>query len=50
MIDLNQDISQLNEKIDRIDSKADRLQWLIIATMMTVLFKDYILTFFHTIK
>jgi peptidoglycan hydrolase CwlO-like protein len=30
------------EKIDKVDAKFDKIQWLIIATMMTVLFKDYI--------
>ena len=47
---LKQDINKLDEKIDKVNFKFDKLQWLIIATMMTVLFKDYTLTFFHTIK
>ena len=48
--ELKEDINKLDEKIDKINFKFDKLQWLIIATMMTVLFKDYILTFLHVAK
>jgi chromosome segregation ATPase len=34
---------ELTAKIDKVDSKFDRMQWLIIATIATVLLKDYIL-------
>ncbi len=35
---------QIEKKIEKIDSKFDRLQWLIVATIITVLGKDYILS------
>ena len=38
--ELKEDINKLDVKIDKVDSKFDRLQWLIIATIITVLFKD----------
>ena len=34
---------ELKAEISKIDSKFDRIQWLIIATIFTVLLKDYIL-------
>ncbi|MDQ7066525.1 MAG: hypothetical protein Q9M40_00140 [Sulfurimonas sp.] len=45
-LDRKIDISfdKLDKKIDKVDSKFDRLQWLIVATIMTVLLKDYILS------
>ena len=48
--EVKQDIKYLDAKIDKVNFKFDKLQWLIIATMMTVLFKDYILTLFHIVK
>ena len=38
-------IDKLDSKIDTISGKFDKIQWLIIATMFTVLFKDYLLSF-----
>ncbi len=35
---------QIERKIEKIDAKFDRLQWLIVATIITVLGKDYILS------
>jgi hypothetical protein len=32
--------------ISKVDAKFDKLQWLIIATMVSVFLKDYILAFF----
>ncbi|MDQ7061411.1 MAG: hypothetical protein Q9M43_09870 [Sulfurimonas sp.] len=43
-ISLKADIEKLDKKIDKVDSKFDRLQWLIVATIVTVLSKDYILS------
>jgi len=40
---LRADIVKLDQKIDKVDGKFDRLQWLIIATIATVLLKDYII-------
>jgi phosphate uptake regulator len=34
---------ELKADISKIDSKFDRVQWLIVATILTVLSKDYIL-------
>jgi len=53
--ELKQDISRVEDKIStveinlrqdisKVDAKFDKIQWLIIATMMTVLFKDYIMS------
>ncbi len=42
---LKADISKVEDKISKVDSKFDKIQWLIIATMMTVLLKDYIFNF-----
>ena len=35
----------LTSKIDKVDAKLDRFQWLILATILTVLLKDYIFSF-----
>ena len=37
---------KLENKIDKVDKKVDRIQWLIVATTLTVLLKDYIFTLF----
>jgi Skp family chaperone for outer membrane proteins len=41
--ELKEDISKVNMRIDKLDNKFDRVQWLIVATILTVLSKDYIL-------
>ena len=46
-ITLKQDISKLDDKISKVDAKFDKVQWLIIATMVTVLSKDYIFSLIH---
>ena len=43
---LKEDINKLDTKIDKISNKFDRIQWLIISTILTVLLKDYIIAFF----
>ncbi|MEA2017567.1 MAG: hypothetical protein U9N59_03885, partial [Campylobacterota bacterium] len=45
---LKQDIIKVEDKISKVDSKFDRLQWLIIATIITVLLKDYIFSFIQS--
>ena len=45
--DISKVESSLTAKIDKVDAKLDRFQWLIIATILTVLLKDYILALFH---
>jgi len=42
---LKADISKLDDKISKVDGKFDKIQWLIVATMLTVLLKDYIFSF-----
>ena len=46
---LKQDISKmeasLRKEISKIDNKFDKMQWLIVATMLTILLKDYIFSF-----
>ena len=39
---LKADISKLDGKISKVDGKFDKIQWLIVATILTVLLKDYI--------
>ncbi|GLO64016.1 hypothetical protein MACH09_45240 [Vibrio sp. MACH09] len=34
--------SNLNQKIDRVESKIDRMQWVIIAGIITLLLKEYL--------
>ena len=46
--ELKENISKLDDKASKIEAKFDKIQWLIIATMFTVLFKDYILSFVQT--
>ncbi|MDC9727820.1 MAG: hypothetical protein PSN04_00640 [Methyloprofundus sp.] len=46
---LEDKISRLEDKISKVDAKFDKIQWLIIATMFTVLFKDYIFSFIQTV-
>ncbi|MEA2100036.1 MAG: hypothetical protein U9P72_07895 [Campylobacterota bacterium] len=41
---LNTKIDKLETKIDKIDAKFDKIQYLIIATIVTVLLKDYIIS------
>ena len=40
---------KLDKKIDKVSSKFDRLQWFMVGTILTVLFKEYILKFFSSI-
>jgi predicted nuclease with TOPRIM domain len=49
--DLKNDISKVEarfdkveDKISKVDAKFDKIQWLIIVTMFTVLFKDYLIS------
>ena len=35
---------KVEDKISKVDAKFDKIQWLIIATMFTVLFKDYLIS------
>ena len=48
---LNKKIDSVEEKlegkIEKINSKFDRLQWLIVATIVSVFLKDYILELIH---
>ena len=44
-----EDISKVEDKISKIDAKFDKIQWLIFATMFTILFKDYIISFIQVI-
>ena len=39
----------LNKRIDKLEMKFDRLTWLIIATILTVLLKDQILKLLSTL-
>ena len=39
----NVDIVRLDQRISNIDKKFDRLQWFIIATLISVFAKDYII-------
>jgi chaperonin cofactor prefoldin len=39
-------MNKLDSKIDKVSNKFDRIQWLIISTILTVLLKDYIVSFF----
>ncbi len=41
---LDKRFDKIEQKIEKIDLKFDRLQWLIVATIITVLGKDYILS------
>ena len=41
---LKEDIAKVEINISRIESKFDRIQWLIVATILTIVFKDYILS------
>ncbi|MEA3512540.1 MAG: hypothetical protein U9R37_02965 [Campylobacterota bacterium] len=45
---LKQDMSKLEDKITKVDEKFDKIQWLIIATILTVLLKDYIFALIQT--
>lgn len=42
---LKADISKLDDKISKVDGKFDKIQWLIVATTLIVLLKDYIFSF-----
>jgi len=42
---LKADMSKLDDKISRVDGKFDKVQWLIVTTILTVLLKDYIFSF-----
>ncbi|PIF04233.1 MAG: hypothetical protein CSA86_02625 [Arcobacter sp.] len=35
---------ELKEDISKIDKKFDRVQWLIVATILSVLLKDYVIS------
>jgi hypothetical protein len=40
---LTNKIDKVEARMDKLDNKFDRVQWLIVATILTVLSKDYIL-------
>ena len=40
---LKAEISELRQTILKIDAKFDKIQWLIVATLLTVVFKDYLI-------
>ena len=40
---LNEKIDILSQKVEKIEAKFDRLTWLIIATIISIFAKDYIL-------
>ncbi|MDF1875921.1 hypothetical protein JHD48_09255 [Sulfurimonas sp. SAG-AH-194-I05] len=40
---------KIEDKISKVDSKFDKIQWLIIVTMFTVLFKDYLFSFIQVV-
>ena len=42
-------IEKLDKKIDKVDMKFDRLQWLIVATIISIFAKDYIIELLHKI-
>ena len=44
---LKQEISKVENQISKVDAKFDRVQWLIVATIVTIVFKEYILSFVH---
>ena len=44
---LNEKIDNLSKKVEKIEAKFDRLTWLIIATIISIFAKDYILSLFH---
>jgi len=39
---LKKDISRVEDKISKVSEKFDKIQWLIIATLIAVLSKDYL--------
>ena len=39
--------TSLKQDIAKVDAKFDRMQWLIVATILTIVFKDYILSIIH---
>jgi len=39
---------ELKADINLLNSKFDRMQWLIVATLLSVFLKDYILAFIQT--
>ena len=54
---LKQDIAKLEDKITKVETtlkqdiakvsdKFDKIQWLIVATLLSVVFKDYIISLF----
>ena len=49
---LKQDMSKLEtslkQDISKVDAKFDKIQWLIIVTIVTVLSKDYLFTLLET--
>jgi hypothetical protein len=48
--ELKADILKVEDRISKIDLKFDRLQWLIVATMVMILAQDYIFSFIRTLS
>ncbi|MEA1917641.1 MAG: hypothetical protein U9N42_09005, partial [Campylobacterota bacterium] len=42
--------TNLRKEITKVGSKFDKIQWLIVATLLTVVFKDYLLSFFSNMQ
>ena len=41
--ELKGDINRLEKRIEKLEFKFDRLQWLIVATLVSIFLKDYII-------
>ena len=44
--DIKLDISKIEVQISKVDAKFDKILWLIVATTITILLKDSILSLF----
>jgi len=42
--DLKQDILRVDDRISKVSDKFDKAQWLLVATLLIVVFKDYIIS------
>ena len=40
---MKEDFAKLDNKIEKINAKFDKLQWLIIAVIMSIFLKDFII-------
>ncbi|EPW6410932.1 hypothetical protein ACWOIF_004201 [Vibrio vulnificus] len=44
--DVDKRFEQVDKRFDKLEKKFDRMQWLIVASVLTIIFKDHLFKLF----